>query len=65
MSERDWLTVREMADLAGVSIWAVRHWIVGGKLAAHRLTPKGRLRILKTDAANLLKGQPAYQEGSK
>ena len=45
-------TIREVADLAGVSIMTVRRWIESHGLQIHRL---GRLvRISQADLANFL-----------
>jgi excisionase family DNA binding protein len=51
---RSWLTVREIADRAEVSIWTVRRWINLGELRGYRFTDRGRLRVPIEDVEALL-----------
>jgi excisionase family DNA binding protein len=40
MSDKDWLTPVEVAEMVCVNVQTVRRWIQSGRLKSHRVSPK-------------------------
>lgn len=54
----DLLTLKEAAELLGVTHYSVRRWIAEGRLPGYRLGPR-HTRVSRTDCARLVSRIPA------
>jgi excisionase family DNA binding protein len=57
MSERDYVTVSELAELANLTPMTIRRAIASGRLDAYRVGAH-RIRIKKVDAQRFIEGEP-------
>lgn len=46
---RTFISIQDAAEMVGVSVKTIRRWIAGGKLTAHRPSP----RVIRIDAAEI------------
>ncbi len=58
VNSRDWLTVKEFAELLQVSTGTVRNWVRAGRITADQLSPK-IWRIPKTELEKFSRGEEA------
>lgn len=59
--EREWLTGREVAELAGISMFTVRNWSAAGLLPNARKLPSNRVLYLRADILRVMRA-PRYNE---